>query len=167
MALKATCRQVFKDEFGVNNDDDFVGKESADPADVREFEACGYPRPDENNLIFDFKSGPRSDWNAAVVDILVEKLRDRSTIPKSDAYLVDLVEERYGRIRLSWKRSLPRTTDEGVKETPDTWEDRILKDKELQLKNARRRERRKTVSLWSFLEYGFSSSRCLRNTSDE
>jgi hypothetical protein len=146
MAMKASCRQVFKKVFGVNCDDDFIGKETADPADVLAFEAYGFPEPEANNLLFDFRNGPRTPWNNAVVDILVTLLAKTSSVSKPEAYLAELVEERYGRVRASWMTGQPRTTDQGVSESPAAMENRMVRAKDAQLKNARRRERRKSVS---------------------
>jgi hypothetical protein len=144
MSMKASCRDLFKHVFQVNNDDDFIGKPTADPNHVRAFEAYGHPAPNPAELVFDFRSGPQSTWNREVINILVWKLQ--MDLSKSEAYLVDIVEERYGRVRASWKRGQPRTTDEGISETPGAMEVRVQRDKEDQLKNARKRERRKTVS---------------------
>lgn len=145
MAMKASCRKVFKEVFGVNCDGDFIRKETADPADVLAFEVYGDPEPDVNNLLFDFRSGAQSTWNSAVVDILVTLLANTSSVSKPDAYLVELVEERYGRVRASWRTGQLQTY-QGVSETPAAMEERVLKAKDEQLQIARRRERRKSVS---------------------
>jgi hypothetical protein len=146
MAVKATCRSVFKKVFNVSCDDDFIGKETADPDDVEAFEVHGHPEPDVNNLLFDFRNGAQSTWNNAVVDILVALIAQRSIVVKPESYLVELVVERYRRVRTSWLHGQPRTMAQGVSETPAAMEDRLVRAKDVQLKIARRRERRKKVS---------------------
>jgi hypothetical protein len=143
MSMKASCRKLFKDVFHVKNDDEFIGKPTADPNHVKSFELYGFPAPNPDDLVFDFRNGPQTDWNKEVINILVRKLQTEMT--KSEAYLTDLVEERYGRVRSSWGRGQPRTY-EGTSETPAAMEDRVRNVKEVQLKTARRRERRKAVS---------------------
>jgi hypothetical protein len=150
MVMQGLCREIFKKAFDVNGDDDWIAKESVDPSVVRSFETCGYPKPDEDNLLFDFRHGHDSMWNDAVVNILVRKLQEscRPPIfpPKPESYLADLVQDRYRRVRAAWRHGLPRTTDEGILETPDALEDRLVRGKDHQLKTARRRERRTAVS---------------------
>jgi hypothetical protein len=143
MSMKAKCRKLFKEVFRVKNDDDFIGKPTADPNHVKLFELYGQPAPNPSDPVFDFRNGPRTTWNKEVINILVWKLRNEMT--SSEAYLTELVEERYGRARASWGRGQLRRY-EGTSETPDAMEDRVWRGKEVQLKTARRRERRKTVS---------------------
>lgn len=87
-----------------------------------------------------------------MVDILakkIEKARSRSSykIPeRSSAYIVDLVEEKYKRIRGFWKRGQPQRIDLDVLETPQQVEARLVESKTRRLVKARTRERRIHVS---------------------
>lgn len=142
---------MFKDSFGVTGDDDFLGHQSADPALVRAFKE-GLVNLDQEDLHFDMREGPDSDWNGAVMDILVRKLEKASKtsgykLPsRSKAYYLDLVRDRYKRARAAWRRAQPRTTDMDVLESPKEVESRLVASKDHQLATARSRERRVAVS---------------------
>ena|ERR1700722_11265798 len=128
-----------------------MGHETADPALVRAHKE-GLAEPDPNDLHFDMKAGPDSEWNTAVLDILLKtmkKMEKKSTLRyphRSDAYFLDLVRDKYKRARSSWKRAQPKQTDMDIEETPAQVEDRLVTSKESQLKLARTRERRVAVS---------------------
>lgn len=87
-----------------------------------------------------------------MIDILAKKIekargRSRYKIPeRSPAYIVDLVEEKYKRIRGFWKRGQPQHVDPDVLETPQQVEARLVESKAYRLTKARTRERRIHVS---------------------
>jgi hypothetical protein len=130
-----------------------MGINSADP----ELVDAGMTGPDKSHLLFDMRQGPDSAWNNEVINILakgVEKARAAyhcKTPPRSHAYLLDLVRDKYKRVRASWKRGQPQKTEADVAETPQEVEARLIVDKNHRLATARKRERRVQVNeflLW-------------------
>lgn len=115
----------------------------------------GREEPDPDHLCFDLRKGVDSPWNDCVLRILVDEIKvarkaSKYKIPKrSDAYLLDMVQERYLRARTSWKETVPRYTIDNKMETPGEVESRVLTEKEKKEKSARCRERRVAVGLTS------------------
>jgi hypothetical protein len=142
---------VFKETFGVDGDDNFVGFTSADP-DLVQAHEHGEAQPDEDDLEFDFTKGPDSPWNSVVLDILAQKIkiaRHESAVRYAKCpreYWLDMVREKYIHARSTWKRGQPRLTSEDVPETPDEVESRLLTSKGSQLQKARNSEWRTMVS---------------------
>ena len=153
-AYQDIARDVFKKAFHVDGDDDFMGHESVDPTLVKAYESGG-AGPDKRNLRFDMTSGPKHQWNRAVLMILMKKLKkackeSRLRVPeRSEAYYLDILSDRYKRARVAWKRAQPKLTDGDTLETPAEVEERLLKGKETQLRQARTKERRVAVRVFS------------------
>lgn len=118
---------------------------------------AGLAAPDKANLHFDMKHGPNSEWNQAVIDILVCKVKKihrhskYKRVVRTQGYLEDLVSEKYKRVRGLWRAGQPRKNDMDVPETPEELESRMLRDKERQLTNHRTRERRVAVRIMRIL----------------
>ena len=130
-----------------------MGHESVDPALVGTYESGG-AGPDKHNLRFDMASGPKSQWNRAVLMILMKKLKkackeSRLRVPdRSEAYYLDILTDRYKRARSAWRRAQLKVTEADALETPAEVEERLLKSKEIQLRQARTRERRAAVRVF-------------------
>lgn len=142
---------MFKEAFNVDRDDGFMEKPTADPGLVTTH-SKGQLELDENALCFDMTQGHMSPWNAAVLEILVKRLKracrqSKYKLPERPLeYFEDIIRERFKRARNSWKRGMARLTDGDILETPEEVEARILASKDAQLAKARKRERRVAVS---------------------
>jgi hypothetical protein len=94
------------------------------------------PHPD--NLHIDMKGNIGSQWNNAVVDILLEKLLEKKAdreywgdMPeKSDMYFEDLILQKLTRARTSWRNAQPHLNEEGELESIDEVEKRMITTKE-------------------------------------
>lgn len=135
----------------MDRDDGFIDQPTADPGLV-DAHSKGQLELDEAVLCFDMTQGHTSQWNAAVLDILVKRLmtaceESRYKLPERPLeYFEDIVRERFKRARQSWKRGKARLTAMDTLETPEEVEIRILTSKDVQLAKARKRERRVAVS---------------------
>jgi hypothetical protein len=146
---------VFKDALEINQDDDIVNHHAADPDKVQGHNQGWGPGPDDNDIRFDMNGGLKSEWNNAVFRLLLNRsleLKKDDNLPeRSEAYIKDLIEERFKRLRILWKACQPRATDSGKPETRDELEDRINHKKDAELKNARHATRRRNVRSSSLL----------------
>lgn len=142
---------MFKDAFKVDRDDGFIDQPTADPELVNAH-SKGQLELDEATLCFDMTQGHTSQWNAAVLDVLVKRLmtacrESKYKLPKRPLeYFEDIVRDRFKRARSSWKRGQARLTAMDTWETPEEVEIRILASKDVQLARARKRERRVAAS---------------------
>ncbi|TDL19961.1 hypothetical protein BD410DRAFT_841728 [Rickenella mellea] len=144
--LLAICRKVFKAAFDVQGDEDFMAHGPIKP-EVLEAHERGDTAPDPNNLRFDLKHDCKSSWNSAVLRILAERVKAayKTQSPSSarpDAYFLDLVQEKYGRVRKAWRMAQAHVNDSGDEETQTDIETRLTVRRDAELKRARFRERR-------------------------
>jgi hypothetical protein len=139
--------------FNVELNDDFINHETAAPALVLDHK-LGKAGPDPEKLQFDMRHGSDTPWNRTVMDILLVKLKaaredEQWSLPEmTDAYFMNLLEERYRRARNAWMDAQPKKTEMGVDETFDNVEQRLLNKKEGYLKKVRTNRRRETVSTY-------------------
>lgn len=143
-------RNVFKDVYDVECDEDFGGYLSATIAQVKAFEKGG-EGPDDDDPQWDMRGTKSSAWNDEVIRILTEKIwanfeeQPPSFPPKSKEYWKSAVGEKFARIKAVWIRAQPRMTATGKFEDPDELEERRVEDNEKRLKRIRVRERRMNV----------------------
>ncbi|TDL13165.1 hypothetical protein BD410DRAFT_847262 [Rickenella mellea] len=141
-------RVIFKETFNVDGDDGFVLHETALPELVLAHqEGMANDEPNKDDLHFDMTAGPDSEWNAAVIQILLEKLQDAcegvdGLDSRSDAYLVDILKDKYARVRAVYLKGTPRMKESGKNETAREVAGRVKRDKDSANKKARTRERR-------------------------
>ncbi|KAH7917377.1 hypothetical protein BV22DRAFT_979951, partial [Leucogyrophana mollusca] len=106
------------------------------------------PGPNGDDLRWDMRGQPSSEWNKRVVNILLEKLlqkkeKEKWSLPeRSDAYFADAIREKFGRVRTIWRAAQPRMTEDDELENENDVEERMIANKDQQLKRARMNERR-------------------------
>ncbi|KIO01342.1 hypothetical protein M404DRAFT_28663 [Pisolithus tinctorius Marx 270] len=127
---------------------EFVTHDSADPIDVHSYEFEDGPGPDSDALVFDMMRNANSPWNSAIIDLLLQELRTRSTeenwpTVRSERYLRALLVDRYKRLRMTWRKAQPKLTKHGIVETPAETEARLIEEREEVLKLSRRTTRRR------------------------
>jgi hypothetical protein len=137
------CRNIFKDAFDVQRDDDFLNYDSLDSDGMSTTEI------DMENLRLDMNKGANNEWNEAVLHILVkrvEKAHQHARLPeRSREYFEDLVRDKFERARTYWRKGRRRITADCVLETPDEVAARIESTKDRELAGARDRERKAAV----------------------
>ncbi|KAG9308490.1 hypothetical protein JVU11DRAFT_11834 [Chiua virens] len=92
-------RKLFQDKCGFTQDTDFMACEPANPDEVRLHEDEDGPGPDLDSPKFDLQNNSKSRWNSAVLDILLNELKDqcateRWAIRRSDSYISDALKDR-------------------------------------------------------------------------
>ena len=98
----------------------------------------------------------KSLWNQAVVDNLLTEIKETSEqegwpIQRSNAYVRELITERYKRLRTVWRDAQPNITDKGTLETPAETEERVALRREAMMKEAWQTTRRRSVSSAPFI----------------
>ncbi|KAI9459798.1 hypothetical protein HD554DRAFT_2176857 [Boletus coccyginus] len=135
----ACVRDLFKNAYGIEHDDDFGTYPSVTVEQVKAFERGG-TGPDDEHPKWDMMGTKGSPWNDAVVDILAERLlgnfRQQSPQfpPKSRKYWEDAIKEKFTRIKAVWMRAQPRMTDTGQIENSDEVEEHRIEQDEKRLK---------------------------------
>ena len=92
----------------------------------------------------------KSIWNAAVIQIVVDKLARRlkrhGLKSMSNDYLVAMISEKFTRARNTWKKAQLRKTADGVYESPEALESRLNTDRRIAHQVSRKNGRRFRVS---------------------
>ncbi|KAG6375694.1 hypothetical protein JVT61DRAFT_3268 [Boletus reticuloceps] len=144
-------RRLFKDEFGIMQDVDFVAHQPASLDDVQAYEHEDGPGPDPEQLAFDLSQGYNSPWNSSILESLLREFQARCKdeswpVKKSDNYVRQALRNRYKRLRTTWLRGQPRLTSNGIVETPAEVEERMLEHLKQLGKASRQNTRRRNVS---------------------
>lgn len=153
---KALNREVFYEAFGIKTDDDFALHETADLREARDWKDGRGTGPDPDDLRFDMMAKYHSPWNLTVIEILTNmlssKVKEVRHLPECpDDYYRKIIVEKYQRCRTIWKKSRPRLDEDGTLETAEDMEKRMVKDKDLDLKDHRQATRRRSVRVLSSL----------------
>ena len=139
--------------FDVAHDDDFTLHEPPTHEKIHRFKRGEGEGPNPDDLHIDMKGSISSEWNNAVVDILLEKLLEKKADPeywgdmpgKSDMYFEDLILQKLTRARSSWRNAQPHLNEEGELESIDEVEKRMITTKEERDRAGRVYTRRMTV----------------------
>ncbi|KAG2363290.1 hypothetical protein BDR07DRAFT_1375914 [Suillus spraguei] len=110
--------RLLKDTFSISQDADFIVHQPVDHEDVYSYEYKDGPAPNTQNLAFDLKHGPKTPWNAKILDILLGKLEKRSveeewSFRRSDDYYKAILEDCYKQLWTIWRAAQPK----GILET--------------------------------------------------
>jgi hypothetical protein len=149
-SLQEHVRDLFKEAFGVSMDDEFllIGGETREQVDA--FSAGGSgPNPDD--LKWDFSSSPSSDWNKAVIQYLLQRLKtmkereEWTTQPRSDEYWADAISQKFRRIKTNLSSAKPQICNDRLIETAPEIANRLMEQREGKLQKARINERRLNV----------------------
>ena len=160
MRHKHETRVLFKDTFAVSKDEDFQFYEPPSKYDVGRYEAQyqneddapdpdNLAAPDPDKLKYDFDSDAKSICNQKVSRYLIQALAEqckKAQLPNvPEEYLNFLVTEKFARCRQFYNQAKQRA-DDGVVETLEDVENRMVETKSRSMEKARRRERRSKVS---------------------
>jgi len=146
-------RALFKNEFEVEHDEDFIAHETADAQLVCEWRDGQGSGPNPEGLHFDMRAGPDSEWNSEILRILLSKLKKRRAeeswdLPdRSDSYYLGLLQAKYKHARNACNAGQPKNTHPGQEESPEDVEMRLVLSKDIGSKRARTNKRRIEVSL--------------------
>jgi hypothetical protein len=149
--LQEHVRDLFNDAFNVTKDEDYILLQSPSKEDLATFSETRSSGPDPSDLRWDFNHPPSSDWNQAVIHILMRKLvimreeNEWTTAPRSDIYWEDAITQKLNRIRTLVCKAKPRIQGDNLVETELQVAERLMRTKEESLKKARRDARRVTV----------------------
>lgn len=133
-------------------DDDYLLATLPSEEDLKLFAETGSNGPDPFDLRWDFDHPASSDWNQVVIGILVLKLSELreeeqwTTAPKSHAYWVEAITQKFNRIRTVVSKARPRVLGGHLPETDHQLADRLIRARDESLKKARRDARRVMVS---------------------
>ena len=120
--------------------------------EVQSFSENLGPGPDPLDLRWDFRHPASSDWNQAVIAVLMEQLsemREReawTTLPKSDEYWKAAIIEKYGQIKILVDSMSPHRKDDGSLEMLQEATMRAMQEKNTKLKKTRRAMHRRDMS---------------------
>lgn len=95
-----------------------------------------------------------SKWNKRVVEILLEDLLGRKAAENNwrslpdhtEAYFLDLIEEKIQRVKVPWRNAQIKLKETGQLETPEEVEQWMIYAKEERMKRSHVATRRRTVS---------------------
>ncbi|KIM56814.1 hypothetical protein SCLCIDRAFT_29331 [Scleroderma citrinum Foug A] len=138
----AHVRELFKEVFRVNQDEDFISGPLVSIEEVQSFSENLGPGPDPLDLRWDFRHPTSSDWNQAVIVVLMEQLSEMcereawTTLPKSDEYWKAAITEKYGRIKVD-SMSLHCKDDSSLEMLQEATM-RAMQEKNTKLKKTRR-----------------------------
>ncbi|KAG1774927.1 hypothetical protein EV702DRAFT_933817, partial [Suillus placidus] len=141
-------RRLLKDIFSITQDADFIVHQPAIREDVYSYEYEDGPGPDAKNLAFDLTHGSSMPWNTRILDILVEQLQRRNAeeqwpMRRSNGYYKAILEDRYKRLRTTWRAAQPKVTAKGILETAAEVEERLITKRDESLKSVRQTTRRR------------------------
>jgi hypothetical protein len=147
-------RNLFETAFDVTQDDDFAAHEPPSHEEILSFKRGKGKGPNPDDLRIDMKGTMSSNWNEAIVDILLEKLLERKVDPelwgdmpeRSDTYFEDLIMAKLVRVRSIWRDAQPHLDEDGELESIKEVEKRMITTKEERGRRGRAYTRRKTVS---------------------
>jgi len=159
---------LLKDKLGITQDDKFITHNPADTGDVRAYEYEDGPAPDTDNIAFDLMQNYSSPWNRFILQFLLQELQMRCDeeawpIRKKDNYIEEILQQRYKRLRTLWRNARPRLTAEGLPETPNEIEARLVEQKEKLGKESRQATRRRNVRILSSARISLLKSYLPRN----
>ena len=109
--------------------------------------------PDLEDLHFDMKGGMRSDWNQQALQLMrldfkrqLEDSKDVDNIPlRSQQYIDDIFKKRFQRLVTVWKNGQCQMASDGLMESHEDVERRMIADKNVELKESRHTTRRISV----------------------
>ena len=135
-------------------DDEFITHNSADARDVHAYEYEDGPAPDTNNIAFNLMQNCSSPWNRFILQSLLQELQmhcDEEAWPirKMDSYIEEILRQCYKQLRTVWRNARPKLTHEGLPETQNEIEARLVEQKEKLGKESRQATRHHNVHILS------------------
>ncbi|KAI6098785.1 hypothetical protein EDD16DRAFT_1766608 [Pisolithus croceorrhizus] len=127
--ILAEVRCLFKEKLGITQDLDFI---------------MHCPAAAEDNY--------SSPWNTYILKLLCQELQacckeENWPIKRGDNYIMEILRERYKRLRTVWRNVQPKLTSKGVLETPTETEARLVEGRIQMGKDSRQANHRRNISL--------------------
>ncbi|KJA15821.1 hypothetical protein HYPSUDRAFT_207558 [Hypholoma sublateritium FD-334 SS-4] len=160
--ISLKIRRVIKNAFELEELEDWAMHVPATPEMISAFDRSDIGSgPDPGELRMDMIGKINSTWNTAVIQILLALVlakleEDSSWLPKvSDTFLRTRIEERLAGARTTWRAMLPKTQEDGKKETAQQVENRVVNRKTLREAANRAGTRRCTKynARWNTVQY--------------
>ncbi|KAG1803850.1 uncharacterized protein HD556DRAFT_1199017, partial [Suillus plorans] len=132
-------RRLLREKLNMSQDADFLAHETAACDIVNSYEHEDGPGPDYQKLAFDLANGSKTPWNARILDLLLEDLKERNekegwVVRRSDGYYREILEHRYKRLRTIWREGQAKVTAKGTLETGEEVEKRLVAQRDKTLK---------------------------------
>lgn len=143
-------RRLLREKLNMSQDADFLAHKTAACDIVNSYEHEDGPGPDYQKLAFDLANGSKTPWNARILDLLLEDLKERNekegwVVRRSDGYYREILEHRYKRLRTIWREGQAKVTAKGTLETGEEVEKRLVAQRDKTLKLVRQATRRRNV----------------------
>ena len=140
--IQAHVRDVFKTAFMVNQDEDFLQCNGVSTQEAKAFTEETGPGPNPSWLRWDFNHPVSSPWNQAVISQLMHLLSDMqqkwTVKPRSDAYWIDKIMEKFNRIKTRVNRAKSHVLGDLSVETSADVAARLADERDKVLMKARR-----------------------------
>jgi hypothetical protein len=153
LEYREVVRRLFRETFGIKYDHHFVNHESVSEETVQDYADELGDGPDDDNLHFHVEKGHENVWNKEVLKLLLQKLNAslddeeeslRGPTP-SDAYWMELLENKYDTLRKEWKAGMKRKKADGSYETDNDVRVRWHEMRDVKGINSRKGRRRRDV----------------------
>ncbi|GJJ15451.1 hypothetical protein Clacol_009729 [Clathrus columnatus] len=129
---KMICRDITHKVFDIQQDKDFILHNPPSPEIILGAHK-GTHWPDPSKLLVDTWGQIHSEWNNQVIGILKERVKDEATLQGlplcSEAYLLQLVEDRVTKLHVLWREAQPKQDETGNIESLTQLEDHLWKRK--------------------------------------
>lgn len=155
--IKTFVRSVIKKAFSISSTEEHALQVWV--ADISlKYEQGSTPGPDHKKLLLDMTGKISSKWNRAVMHILMELVKkkmsessNKKKLPtRSSAYIEDVIMSYMVRARGAWKRSRPKQKKDGMLETSEEVEKRMIDENSERAKQVRVLSRRTMVGISSY-----------------
>ncbi|KJA18369.1 hypothetical protein HYPSUDRAFT_57199 [Hypholoma sublateritium FD-334 SS-4] len=162
--ISEVINSVIQGAFDLESNDDWYVHVPPTVDQVALFNKTAKGGPNPNDLRVDMKGTISSDWNVAVIQILlalvVDEMKDEdlSWLPKcSDEFLRSRIRKRIENGRAFYQKTKAKIAEDGTAETEQEIEDRLIAEKAAADAKARAHARRKAggspedIALWKWL----------------
>jgi hypothetical protein len=144
---------VYENTFGIKGVKGYIAHKTANEEDIQKHRERG-DGPNPKDIHFDMTRKQDSEWNEAALEVLLKTLReeevDDNSIPRrSDAYLLEMLSNRFVVIQRAWKEGQSRKTPSAPKEKPKQMVKRVQKEDVDGRQAARKLQRRLGVSFYT------------------
>jgi len=145
--------RVYENTFGIKGAKGYIAHETANEEDIQKHREGG-DGPNPKDLHFDMTRKPDSEWNEAVLEVLLKTLReeevDDDSIPcRSDAYLLEMLSNRFIVVQRAWKEGQSRKTPSSPKEKQKQTVKRVHEEDVDGRQAARKLQWRRCVSFYT------------------
>jgi hypothetical protein len=138
-----------KNLFGIQKNQQIIFRDHATREQIADFIGKTGPGPDKDQPMWDMGGSSKSYWNAEVIEIVLEEVKDYFEPADdfaSDEYLRDLIEKKFQRLKHHYNQALPRCNADGLLKTDQDVQSRIVQGGVEVEKTKRQQSRKYRVS---------------------